>query len=743
MINFLRTISIKNKIKIVAIIPSIIIICLSIYILLIDNSKNKQLEMNKQLVLLDSKISLLLHETQKERGLTAGYLGSKGKNFEMALENQRKLTNTHVVELKNFLAKIDSNILTKDLDSHLDKIISGEIGKLDFIRNSVSSQSIKAGDAIGFYTNMNSHLLDFVLSTAQLAKNQEIVNNLLAYYNFLMLKERAGIERAIGSNTLANKTFKSGMYVKFLTVVDQQKTFFRLFNLTGKEFIQFTNDKLANPLVEEVDKIRNTLLSYENNREIVFDTDSKYWFDLMTKKINILKEIDDYISTTLLNKIENLMERQTQLSLILIGIILFVLFFIGFFVSLFTKSINSAINKISVGIDQFIKYLNKEQNELEYINLKTRGELGRLADVVNKSIDRINGNLDKDLLCVGEAIITLDKVEKGFYSCRVKSEPANPQVKTLAKTINKMLDNQQKVINSILNILKEYTDYNFLNKIKIDQIDGESKQMIEGINALGVAITKMLIENRDNGITLREGSNQLLKNVDYLNKASTDAAARLEETAAAVEEISSTINTSTQNVSQMANNAKELSNSANIGKTLANETVKSMDEINTQVSAIHEAITVIDQIAFQTNILSLNAAVEAATAGEAGKGFAVVAQEVRNLASRSAEAANEIKSLVESASTKSNEGKNIASEMIEGYSKLNQNIENTLSLISEVENAAKEQKSGMSQISDAINNLDRQTQINANIASETNEIANTSYERAVDMLESVNKVKFV
>ncbi|RXI27686.1 methyl-accepting chemotaxis protein, partial [Arcobacter defluvii] len=84
---------------------------------------------------------------------------------------------------------------------------------------------------------------------------------------------------------------------------------------------------------------------------------------------------------------------------------------------------------------------------------------------------------------------------------------------------------------------------------------------------------------------------------------------------------------------------------------------QSMDEINNQVNLINEAITVIDQIAFQTNILSLNAAVEAATAGEAGKGFAVVAAEVRNLASRSAEAAKEIKAIVENATSKADQGK--------------------------------------------------------------------------------------
>ncbi|MFW2608565.1 methyl-accepting chemotaxis protein, partial [Aliarcobacter butzleri] len=91
------------------------------------------------------------------------------------------------------------------------------------------------------------------------------------------------------------------------------------------------------------------------------------------------------------------------------------------------------------------------------------------------------------------------------------------------------------------------------------------------------------------------------------------------------------------------------------------------------VNLINEAIGVIDNIAFQTNILSLNAAVEAATAGEAGKGFAVVAGEVRNLASRSAEAAKEIKAIVENATSKANQGKSIATNMIEGYKELNQN----------------------------------------------------------------------
>jgi methyl-accepting chemotaxis protein len=148
-----------------------------------------------------------------------------------------------------------------------------------------------------------------------------------------------------------------------------------------------------------------------------------------------------------------------------------------------------------------------------------------------------------------------------------------------------------------------------------------------------------------------------------------------------------------------------------------------MDEINIQVTLINDAISIIDQIAFQTNILSLNAAVEAATAGEAGRGFAVVAQEVRNLASRSAEAAKEIKTIVENATSKANQGKDIASHMIVGYKELNQNIQQTINLIQDIEMSSKEQLTGIEQINDAVTQLDQQTQQNAAVASQTHDVA--------------------
>ncbi|WP_228150981.1 methyl-accepting chemotaxis protein, partial [Malaciobacter marinus] len=276
---------------------------------------------------------------------------------------------------------------------------------------------------------------------------------------------------------------------------------------------------------------------------------------------------------------------------------------------------------------------------------------------------------------------------------------------------------------SISTVLKEFSNYKFTSKVDSSGVEGDMKEFIENVNFLTDEISGLLKDSLIIGLTLDEASDKLITNVDVLNTSSNEAAASLEETAAALEEITSTIVNNSENVAKMSKYAQELGNSAKTGQSLANKTTKSMEEINEQVSSINEAITVIDQIAFQTNILSLNAAVEAATAGEAGKGFAVVAAEVRNLANRSAEAAKSIKEIVENATSKANEGKGISSEMIKGYDVLLENIENSTQMISEIAAASKEQESGITQINDAVTQLDQQTQKNASIATQTHDIA--------------------
>lgn len=308
-----------------------------------------------------------------------------------------------------------------------------------------------------------------------------------------------------------------------------------------------------------------------------------------------------------------------------------------------------------------------------------------------------------------------------------------------------MIADTKENFNKVNKILEEYATYDYRTELVMENIEkgGVFELLVNDINKLRGAITSMLVENKENGLTLEESSHVLLGNVDTLNVASNTAAASLEETAAALEEVTSTIVTNTQNVSQMTSYAHTLTDSANVGRELANKTMSSMESINEQVVTINEAITIIDKISFQTNILSLNAAVEAATAGESGKGFAVVAQEVRNLASRSADAANEIKVIVEQATIKANEGKKITENMINGFNDLLENIDKTTLLIKDVDNASKEQKQGIEQINDAVTKLDQQTQENANVATQTKEIADLTTHISKTIVENADEKEFI
>jgi len=387
------------------------------------------------------------------------------------------------------------------------------------------------------------------------------------------------------------------------------------------------------------------------------------------------------------------------------------------------KNIKNNMTNFQEGFLRFFNYLNKETEEIVLLDDKNKDEFGLMSKIINENIKKTQQSIDEDRHVIDDTINILREFEKGDLSKRVVTKTSNVALKELIKLLNQMGVNIEKNINSVLNILEQYSNSNYMNKVETKGIKKHLLLLANGVNALGDAITVMLVDTKSNGIILDETSDTLLKNVDTLNKNSNEAAVALEETAAAIEEITTNISSNTGKIIDMSSVAESLTNSLKDGESLAMETTDSMDEINTEVEAINDSITVIDQIAFQTNILSLNAAVEAATAGEAGKGFAVVAQEVRNLASRSAEAAKEIKDLVQNATTKANNGKTIADKMISGYNGLNKDIDNTIELIKDVEGASKEQLLGIKQINDAVNELDRQTQENAMIASQTQDVA--------------------
>ena len=392
---------------------------------------------------------------------------------------------------------------------------------------------------------------------------------------------------------------------------------------------------------------------------------------------------------------------------------------------------------------QYIEFTQYKQNNFNYIEKTGNKEIDALFSKWNEKIKETDSAIKSDINVIGEIVLTTDKVNQGIFRCRIKSNTKNPMIFTLKKTLNQMLNSLEDKMIKLESTLQSYANDDFRPTIDIDPIlKARMLSVMTSINTLGESLSSNAKNNLNNGESLQQSSHKMNISMNNLATKANEQAASLEETAAAVEEITSITRNNTINASKMSELGQNVKKSVFDGQVLAKQTGSSMEEIHKKVAAITEAINIIDQIAFQTNILSLNAAVEAATAGEAGRGFAVVAAEVRNLANRSADAAKEIKNLVEDANLKAKQGKDISDSMISGYEKLNEIISETIHIIEEVSSASKEQMLGIEQINDAISLLDRVTQENANEATQTTQISTDVESLAKQLVNDANNKKF-
>jgi methyl-accepting chemotaxis protein len=736
----LSKLSIKQKLILIMLIPLIVVILLAAKLSLDSYMSSKNLKSLDNVVILSTKVGALVHETQKERGMTAGFIGSKGEKFKTELPNQRNLVNDRLKDLNEFLSTFNKSEYRSDFVSNLENSLKN-LEKLDEVRRNVDSFSIKAPVAIEYYTTTNSYLLNILSFVVKISNSANISKELISYMSILLAKEQTGIERAVGTNTFAQNRFTEGLKAKFYTVVAEQNVYTnQFFKVSTKKVVDFYDNTVVGKSIEAVEEMRKKALYM--NLEENFDIDSNFWFKEITAKIDLLKKVEDFVSDHLISEIEAELSNANK-NMIIFGL----LSAFGIAITMIlarTIAFTILIDVASVrnGVEEFFAFINFERKDIKLINVDSKDELGSMSRIINKNIQNTKNNIQKDRDLIADTIRVASEINKGNLNVKIELGSNNPALNELKDIINEMLKTLNTNISNILTILSSYSKLDFRPKLKENNLEGIIKELESDINILRDVITKMLVENKNIGVTLSQNASTLGKNMNYIAEAANSQAASLEETAASLEEITSNITNNNQTTSKMANYGDKLKESIKVGQDLANKTVASMEDINKQALSISEAITVIDQIAFQTNILSLNAAVEAATAGEAGKGFAVVAGEVRNLASRSADAANEIKRIVELATNKTKEGSQIAADMIDGYTVLNENISTTLSLIQNVALASKEQSAGMVQINDAVNSLDQITQKNAQNAGIANDIAQQTLKISKQIIEQVNQKEF-
>ncbi|KAK43536.1 MULTISPECIES: methyl-accepting chemotaxis protein [Burkholderiaceae] len=271
--------------------------------------------------------------------------------------------------------------------------------------------------------------------------------------------------------------------------------------------------------------------------------------------------------------------------------------------------------------------------------------------------------------------------------------------------------------------------------------DDEVAQIARSFNSFVGKINEVMVQIRDTSDAVRHAADEIASGNHDLSRRTESAAASLEETAASMEEITTTVKQSASAARQADQTAATAATAASRGGSVVADVVSTMRTIEGASGKISDIIGVIEGIAFQTNILALNAAVEAARAGEDGRGFAVVAGEVRTLAQRSAQAAKEIKELIDSSVVSVTAGASLVQQAGETMNEIVGRVTNVTRMMSEITNAADEQTRGIDEVNRAVAQLDEMVQQNAALVEQSAAAASALQSQATELTDAVGRFR--
>ena len=718
MQSILSNISLKSKLQILTIVPLFALFYFVISTLSVSFSQvNNVTELKQMVKLVKSTVSLL--DTQAvERSLTGQFINDYNEEIDKKLTNQREILNNEYKNLEDFLNK--TTLIPLSLKNNLLDQLKKSTDTINQVRSQIKAdnlENVRTVNALNFYSTLNNNILKLLLSISNYPNQPDIVSQIIATYNLLASKDDSYLIKSFANNLLYELTKDNQEELEAAIIYNQLKIK-SLLNSENEKIETFLKIASPNNISFYETILKETKLNDYNDFINLLANDSEVdmyagendqFNKLVEIKLQMIQKIQEKALNNLSKSLENY-ESKAQVSLttnIIIGtIVLLITLALGFVIY---RKIDSDMNLLKKNLLDFFEFLSKKKEDISISNVDGKDEFAILINSINKEVLKTKEITSKDNEVLKEIDEVIGRIESGFFNYTVKNDAGSEAVNSLKKSVNNMIKitkDKLDVIKLILNAYENYK-YNFkLNDEQMKGITGNIGTLNSSLYALGNDISIFMATFSNVIDKLNHNTSILTDTSSTLSNGSKVQSESIEQTVSSINDITNTISTNAQNVNMMSILSDELNETAINGNKLALNTSKAMDEINHRVEQINEAITIIDQIAFQTNILSLNAAVEAATAGEAGKGFAVVAAEVRNLANRSAEAAKDIKNLVEDASAKANDGKNVATDMIHGYDDLQEKISKTKDIIDNVNKNSNEQKTKILTINDAVNKLE-------------------------------------
>ncbi|MCE9932501.1 methyl-accepting chemotaxis protein [Aeromonas salmonicida] len=486
----------------------------------------------------------LAHELQKERGMSAGFLGSGGNKFRDALPAQRKLVDTLLVRFHE-----DPALLAL---GEVQQALTG----LTAMRERVGALGVEVAEQVGFYSRLISQLLAVVDQISLNSQDATIALQTNAYAAFLQSKERMGLERATLSNVFGRDHFTPALLQQFISLLAAQNTYLERFQaVASPSQRQLLADSLTSPVVVKVAAMEQLALDKATTGG--FGVDAEAWFALSTDKIGLLKESEDRLYQQLFERVEQMRAKSaSDFWWAALGVLLCV--------ALTTFVCWRVVRDLHLGfmaLHQTFKRLVQENDLTVRVNWRSGDELGALAQDLNHFLAHLEGLL----LAVRR-------------SCEVLARSAATSADVIAE------------VNA--GVVKGFG--------QVDLVATAATEMASTVAEIARNATQTSLATQQAIGRARQGDKEVDQTIDAIQL---------------------------------------------VAGTLAN-TQQLVDSLYQDTESVGEALNLIKQISDRTNLLALNAAIEAARAGESGRGFAVVAEEVRALASRTQQAAEDIERML-------------------------------------------------------------------------------------------------